>query len=203
MNPPFVESAQPTLLMQDLSIVGMFVGPDLKLFGEPTGIEVSTLADWHKVIDWWFDKYARYAVAVKSQDAYRRDIDYEPTPAEKVEAVFKRKLEGGSVSPDEQKALEDHLFWYAVSKATENDLPVKLHTGYYAGDNRMPLARLVAQRRFGVRSVPGGSRDAVRLHAHQLPVLRRADRGGQAVHERLRGHVLVVDHQSRRVARIS
>jgi uncharacterized protein len=142
MNPPFLESAMPTLLMQDISIVGMFVGPDFKLFGGPTGIKVASLADWHKVIDWWFDKYARYAVAVKSQDAYRRDIDYEPTPPEKVEAAFKRKLDGQSVPSDEQKALEDHLFWYAVSKATEHDLPVKLHTGYYAGANGMPLGRL-------------------------------------------------------------
>ncbi|MCX7424375.1 MAG: amidohydrolase family protein [Planctomycetia bacterium] len=124
------------------SIVGMFVGPDVKLFGGPTGVKVSALGDWHKVIDWWFDKYGRYAVAVKSQDAYRRDIDYEPTSADNVEAVFKRKLEGQSVSPAQQKALEDHLFWYAVSKATENELPVKLHTGYYAGENRMPLSRL-------------------------------------------------------------
>jgi predicted TIM-barrel fold metal-dependent hydrolase len=38
--------------------------------------------------------------------------------------------------------LEDHLFWYAVAKATAHHLPVKLHTGYYAGQNSMPLARL-------------------------------------------------------------
>ncbi|NLY00029.1 MAG: amidohydrolase family protein [Rhodopirellula sp.] len=142
-NPPFIESAQPTLLMQDISIVGMFAGPNLKAFGDPTGRNVSSLADWHGVIDWWFAKYGQYAVAAKSQDAYRRNIDYEPTPAETAEPVFKKKLEQQSVSADEQKALEDHLFWYAVSKATENRLPVKLHTGYYAGDNRMPLARLL------------------------------------------------------------
>jgi predicted TIM-barrel fold metal-dependent hydrolase len=34
------------------------------------------------------------------------------------------------------------LFWYAVDQATRYDLPVKLHTGYYAGQNSMPLARL-------------------------------------------------------------
>ena len=143
MNPPFIESGQPTLLMQDLSIVGMFAGPNMQLFGNPTGMKVSSLTDWHHVIDWWFNKYGKYAVAVKSQDAYRRNIDYERTLAERVEAVFKKKMEEQPVSPQEQKALEDHLFWYAVKKATDNDLPVKLHTGYYAGDNRMPLSRLL------------------------------------------------------------
>ncbi len=142
-NPPFIESAQPTLLMQDLSIVGMFAGPNLKLFGEPAELKVAGLDDWHRVIDWWFSKYGQYAVAVKSQDAYRRNIDYEPTPAEKAEPIFRKKLEEQPVSAEEQKALEDHLFWYAVSKAAENKLPVKLHTGYYAGDNRMPLSRLL------------------------------------------------------------
>jgi predicted TIM-barrel fold metal-dependent hydrolase len=140
---PFGESDMPTLLMQDLSIVGMFAGPDLNGFGKPTGIEVRSLADWHRVIDWWFDKYAKYAVAVKSQNAYNRDIDYEQVPAEKVEAVFKKRLANEPLTAQEKKDLEDHLFWYAVRKATENKLPVKLHTGYYAGQNGMPLERLL------------------------------------------------------------
>ncbi len=143
LRTPFHRSKMPTFLMQDISIVGMFAGPNLSRFGEPTGIKVSALDDWHKVIDWWFDQYARYAVAVKSQDAYRRDIDYQQVPAEKVAAVFRRKLNDEPIGPDDQKALEDHLFWYAVRKATEHGLPVKLHTGYYAGQNRMPLARLI------------------------------------------------------------
>ncbi len=139
----FRESTMPSLLMQDISIVGMFAGPDLATFGNPTGITVNELSDWHKVIEWWFAKYSKYAVAVKSQDAYRRDIDYAPVPAEQVEGTFKRKLAGDSIEPAEQKALEDHLFWYATQQATAHQLPVKLHTGYYAGQNGMPLSRLI------------------------------------------------------------
>jgi predicted TIM-barrel fold metal-dependent hydrolase len=140
---PFGESDMPTLLMQDLSIVGMFAGPDLNGFGRPTGIDVQSLTDWHRVIDWWFDKYGRYAVAVKSQNAYSRDIDYEQVPAEKAEGIFKKRLANEPLTAQERKALEDHLFWYAVRKATAHKLPVKLHTGYYAGQNNMPLGRLL------------------------------------------------------------
>lgn len=136
------ESRQPLFLFQDLSIVGMFSGPDLKSFGDPTGIEVRSLSDWHRVIEWWFNKYARYAVAVKSQDAYRRNIDYRPTPAEQAEEPFAKLLRGDPLSPEERRTIEDHLFWFAVGKATEHHLPVKLHTGYYAGDNYMPLSRV-------------------------------------------------------------
>lgn len=142
----FRESNMPTLLMQDIGIVGMLAGPNFELSKRP-GIKVKSLADWHKVIDWWFDKYSKYAVAVKSQNAYDRNIDYEKVPAEKVEAIFNKKLDGQSLTNKEQKSLEDHLFWYAVDKATARHLPVKLHTGYYAiwGElkPRMPLSRLV------------------------------------------------------------
>ncbi len=143
LSQPFGESNMPALLMQDLSIVGMFDGPDLSTFGKPSGIEARSLEDWHRVIDWWFQKYAHYAVAVKSQNAYSRDIDYEQVPAERVQGLFKKQSEGEKLTAAERKDLEDHLFWHAVKKATENHLPVKLHTGYYAGQNNMPLGRLL------------------------------------------------------------
>jgi predicted TIM-barrel fold metal-dependent hydrolase len=139
---PFCESAQPELLMQDLSIVGLFAGPGLRTYAEPAGIQVNSLADWHQVIEWWFKKYGDRAVAVKSQNAYARNIDYERVPAEKAAPVFGRILQKEPVSPEERKLVEDHLFWYAVDQATQRDLPVKLHTGYYAGENYMPLSRL-------------------------------------------------------------
>jgi len=138
----FRESRQPLLLLQDISIVGMCAGPNLEAFGKPTGIQVKTLSDWYRVIDWWFERYGKYAVAVKSQNAYSRNIDYEKVPPERAEPVFAKRLSGQPVSAEEQKALEDHLFWYAVGKATEHGLPVKLHTGYYAGHNSMPLGRV-------------------------------------------------------------
>jgi len=155
----FRESNMPTLLMQDIGIVGMLAGPNFEGYGKPTGIKVTCLNDWHKVIDWWFNKYSKYAVAVKSQNAYDRNIDYEKVPAEKVDAVFKKRLSGQALTAKEQKALEDHLFWYAVNKGTEYNLPIKLHTGYYAiwGElkPRMPLSRLIQN--------PGAATDLCRM----------------------------------------
>lgn len=139
---PFKQSEQPELLMQDLGIVGMFSGPSIGQYAKPSGIEVKELADWHRVITWWFDRYARYAVAVKSQNAYSRDIDYARVPAEQAEPIFRNVLDKEPVSAEERKRLEDHLFWRAVDEATARDLPVKLHTGFYAGTNSMPLSRL-------------------------------------------------------------
>ncbi len=154
----FRESNMPTLLMQDIGIVGMLAGPNFEL-AKPAGVKVTSLSDWHKVIDWWFDKYAKYAVAVKSQNAYSRNIDYDKVPAERADAIFRKNLNGQSLTAEEQKALEDHLFWYAASKATDCNLPIKLHTGYYAiwddKKPRMPLSRLVQN--------PGAATDLCRI----------------------------------------
>ncbi len=140
--PPFNESEDPTFLMQDLSIVGM-IQCDIKMFGEPTGINIASIEDWHSAMDWWFQKYGKYAVAVKSQNAYDRDIDYKETREEEARPLFEKILHSEKVTEAEKKALEDHCFWYAVRKATQCNLPVKLHTGYYVRYGRMPLARLI------------------------------------------------------------
>ena len=152
---PFVESQYPELLMQDLGTLHMIMGPEHKELIEPTGINVKELDDWHRVIDWWFNKYAKYAVASKTQHAYYRDIDYQKVPTEKASPIFKKVLGKEKVTPEEQKQLEDHIFWYTAEKSTSFNLPVKIHTGYYAGQDSMPLSRVAGN--------PGSATDLCRL----------------------------------------
>lgn len=140
---PFRESDMPTLLMQDIGCSGMIDLNKRDKLSKPAGIEVAQLSDWHKVIDWWFKKYGKYAVAIKSRNAYQRDIDFDKVSAEKVEHTFEKKLAGRALSDADEKALQDHLFWYVVDKATQLNLPVKMHTGYYSEVNAMPLSRLI------------------------------------------------------------
>jgi len=144
----FRETEYPELLKQDLSIVPMFTDTDSVLgegivpFSEPTGIKVKNIDDWYAVIDWYFEKYGKKAIAIKSQNAYNRTLDYEKISKEKASPIFLKWLENEILENAEKKAIEDHLFWYAVDKATEYNLPVKLHTGYFAGFNGMPMDRL-------------------------------------------------------------
>jgi len=142
LESPFSESRQPTLLTQDISILGMHMGPNLDAYAPKAGIKVKSLAGWHAVIDWWFEHYGPYAVAVKSQAAYSRNLDFDDVPAEEAEGPFLKRLNNDPLTPEEKKRLEDHLFWYCARKATGHQLPVKLHTGYYAGQNGMPLDRV-------------------------------------------------------------
>ena len=139
---PFMESAMPAFLMQDLSIVNMFGWMDIEKMARPTGISVTNIDDWTAVMDWWFDRYGPYATAVKSQHAYSRDIDYTRVPEEQARPLFQKQLDRSDMTAEETKDLQDFLFWIAVEKSNQYNLPVKLHTGYYAGFGNMPLARL-------------------------------------------------------------
>ena len=139
----FRDSELPHLLMQDLSFVALASANDIPPIAAAAGRDVSSLRDWHEVIDWCFDTYGPRAIAMKNQAAYGRKLDYAQVPAEDAAPVFERHLKDPkSLTKDEQKTIQDHLFHYCLDKAAEYKLPVKLHTGYYAGHGHMPLHRV-------------------------------------------------------------
>lgn len=139
---PFLESEQPDLLMSDLHLGGLIEDDVDPRYASEAGVTVKGLGDWHRVMDHWITTYGKKAVAVKSTLAYHRDLDCVRTPPEDVEKTFLKKLNKDPLAAAERKALEDHLFWHAVDRATEMGLPVKIHTGYYAGHGYMPLGRV-------------------------------------------------------------
>lgn len=139
----FCVSEYPTLLHQDLSTVAMSTELNVPQLAAESGLPARSLDDWYRVIDWYFERYGPRAVATKNQSAYARRLDYENVPKEVAAPLFARYAEGkDSLGEGGMKALQDHLWRYGVRRATEMKLPVKLHTGYYAGTNYMPLARV-------------------------------------------------------------
>ena len=138
----FMESEYPTLLFQDLSSVAMSTDLEIEPLAEESNLPAGSLKEWKRIIDWYFDTYAPSAVAVKNQSAYRRRLNYDDVPESIADPLYARHAGGEVLRPEEAKALGDHLFRYTLERATDYDLPVKLHTGYYAGVNKMPLERL-------------------------------------------------------------
>ncbi|HRZ81929.1 MAG TPA: amidohydrolase family protein [Candidatus Hydrogenedentes bacterium] len=139
----FMKTEMPDLLAQDLSFVGFCTLDSWRKKAELADIEVDSLKDWHKVIDWCFEQYGPQAVALKNQMAYGRRLDFAPVTAGEAEKPFERLLaDGKDLTADERKMVQDHLFHYCLKKAAEYHLPVKLHTGYYAGHGSMPLERV-------------------------------------------------------------
>lgn len=138
----FMETEQPDLLKQDIGFPPLCTDLNLSLSEKYLNRTAKTLDDWIELIDHIFATYGHRAVSAKNQSAYSRRLDYEAVPREIAEPRFARLASGESLSFEEKKSVQDFLFRYCVQKATETGLPVKLHTGYYAGHNSMPLTRL-------------------------------------------------------------
>jgi uncharacterized protein len=141
-DPLFQETGEPDLLQQDLSLIPLSTGLNLEHLTRRSGLPARTLDDWHAILDWAFATHAGRAVAVKSQAAYDRRLNYAPVSAAAARPHFARLAAGESLAPPERAALEDHLMRACLDRARQHGLPVKLHCGYYAGSGRMPLDRV-------------------------------------------------------------
>lgn len=142
-DPVFNLTQYPDLLCQDLSFVGLSTDVHVEPYAKQANMEVGSLEDWHAVIDWAFETYGPRAIALKNQSAYARRLDYAQVSAEEAAPLFARHLrDADGVGDSEKKAVQDHLFHYCLGKSVEYKLPVKLHTGYYAGFGGMPLQRV-------------------------------------------------------------
>ena len=105
-----------------------------------TGIHVTDMASYNATMDALFEKYAPYAVAVKSQHAYGRTLDWSPREEADAEVVLQKSLKGDTLTAEERCCLGDWGWSYGLRLAKEHNLPFKLHTGYYAGNNNMPVS---------------------------------------------------------------
>jgi uncharacterized protein len=132
------KSESPDLLLQDISLNGL-IQVNLNPYSVPENVKINCLTDWHALIDWWFSEYSQIAIGVKIGNAYFRRLDFERVEANEVDKIFLRKIKLQITSREEDKKLQDHLFWYSVDKATENGLPVKIHTGQWAMNNVMNM----------------------------------------------------------------
>ena len=139
----FTETTQPTLLLQDINFSRMMdVSRQREMLRRVGFNEIRNLNDYHEFLRRWFQKYAPYTTAIKSQMAYSRGLDFENVPAEMTEEAFKKRVENVPLSAQETKMIQDHLFWFCVNLADEHNLPVKLHLGYYGSANAMPVSRV-------------------------------------------------------------
>jgi len=148
----FHESEAPDLLYQDfhfdpLCFEWSFMEPEqavvIRDLSAAAGREPSSLAAWHDIIDWHFSEYGPKAIAMKHASAYTRRLDYLAVTKEDAAPIFDRFIKDPQQVPEaDRKALHDHLFHYCIEKSVAYRLPVKMHTGYYAGSEFMPLERL-------------------------------------------------------------
>lgn len=142
-QPLFLQSEHPDLLLHDLLFMDLSTDINVPLLVERTGIDIRTLDDCLAAIDTVFADIGPRAIAMKNFNAYHRGLDFAPVSTDDARREFDRFVAAGfKLDRPARKPIEDFLFHYCLDKAIAYDLPVKLHTGYYAGHGYMPLNRL-------------------------------------------------------------
>jgi hypothetical protein len=132
------DASGPDFFLYDLSWVGWANG---NVYAEEVqrevGIEIKDLTSLRQGFEATFAKYAPLAIAIKTQHAYNRTLLWRKREDAAVERVLLKSLRGEDVSADEKLCLGDWCLARGVELATQHHLPIKIHTGYYAGNNRM------------------------------------------------------------------
>jgi uncharacterized protein len=143
--PCVTDASGPDFFFYDISWAGFCNGQiDTQMLAAETGVTVTNLTTLQQAMAAIFNRYADRAIAVKAQHAYSRTLQWhERTDAEAATAL-EVSLRGGDVDVSTQLLLGDWCWARGVELAIEHDLPFKLHTGYYAGTDRMPVQRIHA-----------------------------------------------------------
>jgi len=115
---------------------------DVAEIKEETGVEVKDLPTLEETMRGIFRKYGPCAIAVKSQHAYNRTLDWRERDEADVRKVLEKKLAGQELSEEETLCLGDWGWAKGVELTIEHELPFKTHTGYYAGIGGMPVRRI-------------------------------------------------------------
>jgi predicted TIM-barrel fold metal-dependent hydrolase len=110
-----------------------------------TSVEVKDLATLKQAMEKVFDLNAASAIAVKTQHAYDRTLKWRERADDEAASALTTYLRDPQASSEaDQLCLGDWCLARGVELCIEHDLPLKIHTGYYAGHSRMPVDRIAA-----------------------------------------------------------
>jgi uncharacterized protein len=148
------DADHPEFFRYDLSWVGFASGAidrdARKLIHDETGVSVVDMPSLERGLRALFAKHAPHAVAVKTQHAYNRTLEWQPRARDAAEAALQKLLRGGTVETADALCVGDWCLALACQLAAEHRLPVKIHTGYYAGNAPMPMDRIHASHLSGL-----------------------------------------------------
>ncbi len=127
--------------LYDISLWDLVVGkPDMEALGRLTGEEVTDLRSAEAACEALFERFGAEAVACKTQHAYVRTLAWQKRNKDDAARLLDRYLgTPDELTPEEHNLLGDWFLDVCSNLAAKHSLPIKIHTGYYAGHSRMPL----------------------------------------------------------------
>lgn len=117
-------------------MIDAFTSLPIKELREESGMEIESLDDYLKVIDFYFERDAACAGAFKVGRAYSRTLFWDDVSKADAERIFSDVLRG-KLKPitAEAKPLEDFLMHELCRKCGEHGLRMKFHTGLQEGNS--------------------------------------------------------------------
>jgi predicted TIM-barrel fold metal-dependent hydrolase len=140
----FRRPMDPDLFQQDINLAELLRGPPrVDLLEESTGVAVTRFEHYRDGIDGLFEQYAPMAAAAKQQAAYWRDLRFDDVTDDVAEIAFDQSMHKAD-EPDHSshRRIQDWTYHRCIRNAIDHDLPLKIHTGYKAGQNAMTLAHI-------------------------------------------------------------
>ena len=138
--PCLPDTSGPGFFFYDISWMRFCAGEiDFEALEKETAITVTNLASLRQAMSTIFEKHARCAIAVKAQHAYSRTLKWHERSDGDAQSALDVVRAGGDVPEEIKLALGDWCWARGVELAIEHDLPFKIHTGYYAGNNSLPV----------------------------------------------------------------
>lgn len=136
---------EPEFFLYDLNWLNEACGDlNIKKYFAEVGVEVRDLATLREAFEAMFAKHAPAAIALKTQHAYDRTLHWSHRENADAEGVLLNLLKGETLSVADKLCLGDWCLARGVELATHYQLPIKIHTGYAAGNNRMRLDEMRA-----------------------------------------------------------
>lgn len=140
------DTAGVDFFLYDISWVDFANGePNLAALTDETGVTIHDLPTLARAMATVFAQEAPCAVAIKSQHAYSRTLRWQERSDDEAAKAFAQYLrDPAQMTPAERLCLGDWALGQGVALAIEHHLPIKIHTGYYAGHSRMPTSYIRA-----------------------------------------------------------
>lgn len=142
--PCLPDESGPDFFLYDLSWQSFCNGTiNVEAIANETGTTVTDIDSLQNAMEAIFEKHAPCAIAVKAQHAYSRTLNWqERTKGEATRALYAVLGSNNKTSEATRLCLGDWCWARGVELAIKHNLPFKIHTGYYAGNNRMPVSRI-------------------------------------------------------------
>ncbi len=97
----------------------------------------NTFEEYISLIDFAFEKLQKVrGVAIKFRFSYFRDMDVQMTSRSEAKRIFNLKEE--DLTKEQVKRLEDFLIRIIIEKATDNNIPIQVHTGSFGNCGNDP-----------------------------------------------------------------